>query len=202
MPAPPPPLHVLRNHSSQLSALSFSTDNERLYSGDVQGTVLMTSTRTFRPVAMWQAHSDSILGIEEWLDVVITCVEVVHRRPTLMARSHGRDNKLHLWVRPEPAAFVGSAGATSAPVMPELRRSFDVNALNFCRFSLSAVSGASDALIALPNLVESSVVSRFIVLAWPYCALIQPGRRMSGLFQREIAFTPRSVSFASPVITP
>ncbi|KZV88287.1 WD40 repeat-like protein [Exidia glandulosa HHB12029] len=141
MPAAPPPLHVLRNHSAQVSALSFSSDNERLYSGDTQGRVVMTSTRTLRPVAVWQAHSDSILGVEEWMGFVIT---------------HGRDNKLHLWARPEIVHPVGSGTAISAPVIPELRKSMDVNALNFCRFSL-AVGQGEDALIALPNLVESSV---------------------------------------------
>ena len=44
---------------------------------------------------------------------------------------------------------------------PKLRYSMDVNALNFCRFSLlrlSSAVGTTQALIALPNLVDSSAV--------------------------------------------
>lgn len=72
---PPSPSHVLRAHDSQINALSFSTDNERLYSGDAGGQVIVTSTRTLRPLASWRAHIDGILGVEEWNgDSVITFV--------------------------------------------------------------------------------------------------------------------------------
>lgn len=77
---------------------------------------------------------------------------------------HGRDNKLHVWERfvgERPSASLGGSAALSGPT-PELCYSMDVNALNFCRFSLLPLpDGGSErrALIALPNLVESSLVS-------------------------------------------
>lgn len=44
---------------------------------------------------------------------------------------------------------------------PKLQLSLDVNALNFCRFSLlrlEPLDGQETALVALPNLVDSSLV--------------------------------------------
>lgn len=78
---------------------------------------------------------------------------------------HGRDNKLHVWNRVQDVAeSIRSGGSatlqeSSAPI---LTYSMDVNALNYCRFSLLPQN--SSALIALPNLVESSEVS--INLLW------------------------------------
>ncbi|KAI0255015.1 WD40-repeat-containing domain protein [Lactifluus subvellereus] len=149
----PPPLHIIRSHNSPISALFVSGDNERIYSGDISGLVVITSTRTLRPLASWKAHKDGLLGVEEWGKHVIT---------------HGRDNKLHVWNRPsQPSTVMG--GSASAPGTPELELgySLDVNALNFCRFSLLPLADATRpsvgseprrmALIAVPNLVESSL---------------------------------------------
>jgi hypothetical protein len=72
MTTPPTPIHLLRSHSSSLSALSFSDDNERLYSGDISGLVVVTSTSSLRPVASWKAHTDGLLGVEEWGNHIIT----------------------------------------------------------------------------------------------------------------------------------
>lgn len=76
--------------------------------------------------------------------------------------SHGRDNKLHVWQRieelPLSARIGGSANLPSLP-MPKLSYSMDVNALNFCRFSLLQDTQESLALVAIPNLVDSSTVS-------------------------------------------
>lgn len=72
--------------------------------------------------------------------------------------SHARDNKLHVWDRVEepPASMrIGSTAALVDLPVPSLRYSLDVNALNFCRFSLLQ----RDGLVALPNLVESGAVS-------------------------------------------
>lgn len=52
----------------------FSDDNERLYSGDAEGNVVVTSTRTLRPVALWKAHEDSVLGVQEWEGGILTSV--------------------------------------------------------------------------------------------------------------------------------
>lgn len=70
----PPPLHIIRSHSSAVSALFISGDNERIYSGDVSGLVVITSTRSLRSVASWKAHTDGLLGVEEWGKQVITSV--------------------------------------------------------------------------------------------------------------------------------
>ncbi|GLB40474.1 putative WD40 repeats [Lyophyllum shimeji] len=150
--APAAPTHLLRTHSSPIHALSISPDNERLYSGDASGLVVVTSTRSLRPITSWNPHTDALLGIEEWRERIIT---------------HARDNKLHVWTRVEelpPSARLGggSAAQMSTP-RPKLRYSMDVNALNYCRFSLLPLPAAADeddaqaeALIALPNLVDST----------------------------------------------
>jgi hypothetical protein len=70
----PPPLHIIRLHTSAISALFISGDNERIYSGDISGFVVITSTRSLRPAASWKAHTDGLLGIEEWGKQVITSV--------------------------------------------------------------------------------------------------------------------------------
>lgn len=74
-PLPPAaPTHLIRSHIVPLSALSFSEDNERLYSGDTSGLVVVTSTRTLRAIASWKAHSDGLLGVEEWGKHIVTSV--------------------------------------------------------------------------------------------------------------------------------
>ena len=73
-PPPPSPTHILRSHSSPISALYISDNNNRICSGDATGTITVTSTRTLRPIAKWKAHKESILGIEEWDSVIITSV--------------------------------------------------------------------------------------------------------------------------------
>ncbi|KAG1790137.1 WD-40 repeat-containing protein [Suillus plorans] len=129
----PSPICLLRSHSSAVSTLSISTDNERIYSGDTVGQVIVISTRSLRPLASWKAHTDSLLGIEEWGSQIIT---------------HGRDNKLH------------SGPATLSDLStPTTCYSMDVNTLNYCRFSLLVLAGAStqEGLLAAPNLVESAL---------------------------------------------
>lgn len=68
MAAPPPPVpkHFIRSHISQVNVIYFSDDNERIYSGDAGGTVVITSTRSLRAIATWKAHTDGLLGIQEW----------------------------------------------------------------------------------------------------------------------------------------
>ena len=86
MPAPPPPTaaaaaplaptpkHLLRTHGAPVNALWLSDDNERVYSGDAAGTVAVASTRTLRALAVWRAHADGVLGVQEWGGRVLTCV--------------------------------------------------------------------------------------------------------------------------------
>jgi hypothetical protein len=79
--------------------------------------------------------------------------------PFNASNSHSRDHKLHVWsgLLPPPA-LVESADEVEPPSTPSLLYSLDVNALNFCRFSLLPLSD-SKALVAVPNLVDSNYVS-------------------------------------------
>ncbi|KAK7054709.1 Astra associated protein 1 Asa1 [Paramarasmius palmivorus] len=156
----PSPIHLLRSHSAAVSALHVSTDNERIYSGDSSGLVVCTSTRTLRAMTSWKAHTDGLLGVEEMGSNIIT---------------HGRDNKIHVWGRVEDVVHtVNIGGSASLPeqAKPLLKYSMDVNALNYCRFSLMPLNSSNpvasssstvpesslSALLAVPNLVESSQV--------------------------------------------
>lgn len=144
--APSTPLHVLRTHKDPVNTLSCSRDNERIYSGDAKGRIVIWSTRSLRPIADWLAHTDAILGVEELGENQII--------------THGRDNKIHVWERPEQSVAIRPVGAATLTESsaPALCYSMDVNALNYCRFSLLPISSSDEtsALLAVPNLVESS----------------------------------------------
>ncbi|KIJ67110.1 hypothetical protein HYDPIDRAFT_26512 [Hydnomerulius pinastri MD-312] len=140
--SPPSPLHVLRTHIEPVSALFISHDNERIFSGDAKGRVVVTSTRSLRAIANWTAHTDALLGIEE-----------VGNQNIL---THGRDNKIHVWDQPTESASIKQGGAASLTdlAIPSLCHSLDVNALNYCRFSLlpsSSPDSEITALIAVPK---------------------------------------------------
>ncbi|KAK7472983.1 Astra associated protein 1 Asa1 [Stygiomarasmius scandens] len=149
---PPAPIHLLRSHSSPITALYCSEDNRRIYSADSSGLVVVTSALSLRAIICWKAHTDGVLGVEEWQDNVIT---------------HGRDNKLHVWsCIHDSSELSGPDGSSVRDLTPKY--SMDVNSLNYCRFSMLISSDpnwdhkisplAKEAWIALPNLVESSEV--------------------------------------------
>ncbi|KAI0787825.1 WD-40 repeat-containing protein [Fomes fomentarius] len=152
-PPPPTPKHLIRSHGAQVNVVHVSDDNERIYSGDAEGTVVVTSTRSRRALAHWKAHTEGLLGVQEWEGSIIT---------------HGRDNKLHVWsgdgiCEPSSSAqrTLGGSAALPGLQIPQLSYSLDVNALNFCRFSLlplpeHARTADRHALVAVPNLVESA----------------------------------------------
>lgn len=85
-PAPSVPLFVLRLHSAQINALSLvlpalepqpaeggsSSSSARprprppvLCSGDADGWVAITDLASRRALAVWRAHDDGILGVEQ-----------------------------------------------------------------------------------------------------------------------------------------
>ncbi|KAF8312477.1 WD40 repeat-like protein [Clavulina sp. PMI_390] len=145
----PTPFSIGRFHIQQINALFFSSDNERLYSGDGDGRVVCTLTRTFRPLAAWQAHTGGILTISEWEEKVIT---------------HGRDNKLYVWkaVSLVPMVADTAVGSSSPSSTPSLLYSLDVNSLNFCRFSMTILPPQikredQEVFVAVPNLVDSGL---------------------------------------------
>jgi len=79
-------------------------------------------------------------------------------------KSHGRDNKLHVWkLSSQTSSTFGGSTLAPGTLIPELGYTLDVNALNFCRFSLLCLdlppSANMRALVAVPNLVESSLAS-------------------------------------------
>jgi WD40 repeat protein len=80
LPTPAAPTHLIRSHSSDVTALFFSDDNERLYSGDASGRVVVTSTRSLRAIVSWLAHTDSILGVQEWGSRIVTSVALLSCR--------------------------------------------------------------------------------------------------------------------------
>ncbi|EJU04926.1 WD40 repeat-like protein [Dacryopinax primogenitus] len=142
----PSPVHILRQHNAQISALAFSSDNRLIYSGDSDGMVCIIYCRTLRPISLWHAHDGNILGVEEWDDKIIT---------------HGRDNKLHVWRAPTIIQTISDSTSTELE-HPQLLYSLDVNALNYCRFSLlhgspTDQSSRTTALVSLPNLIDSDL---------------------------------------------
>jgi WD40 repeat protein len=66
--SPAQPTYVLRGHSAQVHSLHFLRDNLRLLSGDADGWVILWNIPIRRPVAVWQAHKDTVLGIGSWND--------------------------------------------------------------------------------------------------------------------------------------
>ena len=70
---PAQPAYVLRGHQAQIHAVHFLRDNLRLLSGDADGWVVLWNLPIKRPVAVWRAHSNAILGISSWkADKIIT----------------------------------------------------------------------------------------------------------------------------------
>jgi hypothetical protein len=72
-----------------------------------------------------------------------------------------------VWARVDltEATSISVGGSAALPASglttPSLCYSLDVNALNYCRFSLLPSDGTeSSALVAVPNLVESALVRR------------------------------------------
>ena len=75
-PPPPTPKHIVRSHGAPVNVVCFSDDNERILSGDAAGVVVVTSTRSLRALAHWKAHTDGLLGLQEFEEQIITSVRV------------------------------------------------------------------------------------------------------------------------------
>lgn len=75
-PLPPAqPAFVLRGHSAQVHALHFTPRNTRLLTGDADGWIVSWSLTSKRPVAVWKAHNNAVLGLGSWgEDRIITWV--------------------------------------------------------------------------------------------------------------------------------
>ncbi len=168
-----------RTRSSQPSSAASSSCSSRLLlaAGDSHGQCSVTDLRNYRQTAFWKAHDDSILGVE--------LLTTSAGREALV--THGRDNKLYIWQlagsdagqHDSPAAVGGRRGDSSASLptrmldaLPQPQRIFtlEVNALNYCRFSLLPLPPAEgddapqdQALIAVPHTLESAYIDVFHV---------------------------------------
>ena len=65
-PRPAQPKSILRGHKAQVHAAAFVRGNDRLVTGDADGFVITWDLTIMRPRAVWQAHSNAILGIAGW----------------------------------------------------------------------------------------------------------------------------------------
>lgn len=97
----------------------------------------------------------------------------------------------------EPPRAVGGSAALPGLQTPELCYSLDVNALNFCRFSLlllpaDARTDERQALLAVPNLVESAYVRTLRVGASPINSRAARCRRTYGRSRGNRGCTPPS----------
>ncbi|KAI1845868.1 hypothetical protein JX265_011237 [Neoarthrinium moseri] len=149
---PASPKTVLRGHQAQVHAAAFVRDNQRLASGDAEGHVVLWDLTIMRPRAVWQAHTNAILGIASWgTDKIIT---------------HGRDHHLIVWKVTEDDE---SRLSTVLPLDPSpgprpqpwIVHILEVNTMNFCAFGSCAAgsNGSSDEiLIAVPNTLASESV--------------------------------------------
>lgn len=134
-----------------------NSEDSFLLIGDATGKVSLTSLRTHRPLLHWQAHrpASSILGVQAWME-----------EGNLQILTHGRDNSIKIWKtnvhseqqRRRQEAYTGGRKEDS----PELILTLDVNALNFCRFSIlvSSIQG-SETLLAVPHTVESGYIDLY-----------------------------------------
>ena len=190
---PAQPTFVLRGHSAQIHALHFTPGNTRLLTADAEGWTVSWNLAFKRPVAVWKAHGNAILGIGSWSsDRIITYVSIVQCVSGALADSkgysHGRDNKLLVWqlgVAEEPAMDTTLPVDTdsSSRKQPWLLHALTVNTLNFCAFAMcrdgmpqapSCVKAlqTKDApcpiLIAVPNTTDSGGVRTSFVKHMTY----------------------------------
>ncbi|KXT03350.1 hypothetical protein AC578_3959 [Pseudocercospora eumusae] len=134
---PAQPAYVLRGHSAQVHAVRFLRHNTRLLTGDACGWVVLWSKSTKRAAAVWKAHSNTILGLRDWDDDKII--------------THGRDNKLRVWQlretdEPSFSNILPIEDSSSERKEPWLLHTLQVNALNFCSFTMCHAIPASGDL--------------------------------------------------------
>ena len=186
---PAQPAFVLRGHSAQIHAVHFTHGNTRLLTADAEGWTVSWNLAFKRPVAVWKAHDNAILGIGSWSsDRIITCVHnvqwVVCAPANSKGYSHGRDNKLLVWqlgVADEPAMdkTLPIDTAPDSRKQPWLLHALTVNTLNFCAFAMcrdgmpqapcavKAVQSKDNPcpiLIAVPNTMDSGGVRSLFVM--------------------------------------
>jgi hypothetical protein len=114
-------------------------------------------------------------------DNVRECLHPLSKIAMQMECRHGRDNKLNVWrILRMPEAVGSAANANMEHETPELSTSVDINALNFCRFSFIREE-SGHALVAVPNLVDSSLVRSAVGYMW-HTLIRSISRRTCGSF--------------------
>ncbi|KAF2767587.1 WD40 repeat-like protein [Teratosphaeria nubilosa] len=153
---PAQPTYILRGHSAQIHSVCFLRDNLRLLSGDADGWVVLWSVSIKRPIAVWQAHKGTVLGLKAWGDERII--------------THGRDNKLCVWQLAETqeaefSTMLPIEDSTTERKKPWLLHSLPVHALNFCSFAMGPAlasqaldSDVSEILVAYPGVQDGSIM--------------------------------------------
>ncbi|KAI1090276.1 WD40 repeat-like protein [Rostrohypoxylon terebratum] len=152
---PVQPKSILRGHRAQVHVTAFIRGNQRLASGDADGFVILWDLIIMRPKAVWQAHTNAILGISDWGDDKII--------------THGRDNRLVVWKLGRQDETTLSTALPLDESTPERSQPWilyilEVNALNFCSFACcppKAHTTQDDLLVAVPNTLESEAVDIF-----------------------------------------
>ncbi|KAF2721546.1 WD40 repeat-like protein [Polychaeton citri CBS 116435] len=190
----PQPSYILRGHNAQVHAATFMQQNSRLLTGDAGGWVVVWNLAIKRPVAVWKAHSNSILGIAAWGDDKVL--------------THGRDNRLNAWTFPAGTTEERPALSTTLPIddsvserpRPKLLHSLDVSTLNFCSFATcqSGHQKATDSQPPSHSLGDTSTSSEDeILVAVPG---IQDGMiNVTALpSERRVATLPPLATKASP----
>ena len=159
---PATPVYVFRGHTATLHALHFFASNRYLASADADGWVIIWSLATRRPVAVWQAHKGSILGIKNWGNGrLITYDMISHNKIEVRLTSirHGRDHSLRVWQVREvdyegfDKTLPAERKSDCQGVEPWLLHSLAVNALNFCAFAIHDLPTSDKELFQ--NLTEA-----------------------------------------------
>ncbi|KAL8694831.1 MAG: hypothetical protein Q9218_000590 [Villophora microphyllina] len=179
------PSFILRGHSAQIHAVHFLKDNTRLLTADAEGWLVSWSLASKRPVAVWKAHDDAILGIGSWgQDRIIT---------------HGRDSKLAVWQlgADEEAAMGKTLPINKPPVTtphPWLLHMLTVNTLNFCSFAMcldgmpqpytlhkaiKASKHPPPILVAVPNTIDSGGIDMYQLPSESRAAVIHADRNIT-----------------------
>ncbi|KAI1340293.1 WD40 repeat-like protein [Xylariaceae sp. FL0016] len=149
---PAQPKSVLRGHRAQVHVTTFVRHNARLASGDAEGLVVLWDLTIMRPRAVWQAHTNAILGISDWGDGRII--------------TEGRDNRLIVWkITAEDEAGLSTALPLdeSAPERPQpwILHIVEINTMNFCSFAPCPAHtdpARDELLIAVPNTLATEAV--------------------------------------------
>ncbi|KAL8805640.1 MAG: hypothetical protein Q9223_000379 [Gallowayella weberi] len=182
---PAQPSFVLRGHSAQVHAVHFIQGNTRLLSADAEGWIVSWSLASKRPVAVWRAHTNAVLGISSWgQDRIIT---------------HGRDSKLAVWqlgLKEEDS--IGTTLPVDNPPtttpQPWLLHMLTVNTLNFCSFAMcldgipqthvtqmaiKARQHPPPILIAVPNTIDSGGIDVYQLPSESRAAMIHADRNIT-----------------------